>query len=44
MTAKTKWVIAIVALLAANVLAMTILAVSARGTQLAPGYHELERK
>lgn len=43
MTARTKWILAIVALLTANVIAMTILAVSARGTQLDPRYHELSK-
>lgn len=44
MTARTKWVIAIVALLAANVIAMLILAFSARGTVMDPSYRAIERR
>lgn len=38
MTARTKWIIAIVGLLALNILAMTVLATAAGPVHLVPGY------
>lgn len=41
MSARNRWIIAIVGLLAANVIATVVLATTAGHTPTLPGYHEL---